>query len=70
MRPRPEIGTQTTKIVKIPVCKGCGCALDDTNLCSDDCDHDGEKRTPENTFNAVYQRVETFKGDEEYKCGA
>ena len=64
-RRRPEVGSSTTRTIKIQVCKFCRCAVSEIG-CDYGCGQDGKRRTPQNTFLAVYERVDTFKGDEEF----
>ena len=59
-RPRPDIGTVTTREVRVPVCRSCGFIRTD-GLCSDDCDLDG---MPAEVFYAVYSCVETLIREE------
>lgn len=63
---RPAIGTKTTRIINALVCRMCGCMVYESGLCSDDCSQDTEERTNQNTFVAVYERVNTFMGDKDY----
>ena len=66
---RPEPGKVTTREIRVKVCKSCGYAVDDTGLCSGDCDfdaehHAGEMTRPGTYFHAVYERTDKFIRDE------
>jgi hypothetical protein len=65
MRPaRPAAGQQTTREIRVQICSGCGYAMDDTGLCSDHCDLDGEHHNTGDSFTAVYTRTDVFLRDE------
>jgi len=66
MRLRPVIGAVTTSEKKVRICSACGCLVWEEGLCNIDCGQDGERRTAENTFWAVYEVRETFLRDEPY----
>lgn len=63
-RERPATGTKTCHEVKVKVCTGCHCVIDDGGLCSFECDLDGEHGNPATYFFAVYQRTDEFLRDE------
>lgn len=62
---RPEVGKVVTQTVRIKVCKGCHCVVDDTGLCNYGCGFDGEGHPKGTYFMAVYERTDKFLGDEE-----
>lgn len=64
-RPRPEVGSVTTKIVDLRVCKACGCLVGDTGMCGWECLYDGDHAMEPDTtwFIARYEVTEKFLGD-------
>jgi hypothetical protein len=63
VRPRPEPGAKTVRLIKVPVCRRCGYAISD-GLCDDGCDLDGSGHAPADTILAVYERTDIFLRDE------
>ena len=63
-RPRPDPGKVTIRELRIPVCRGCGYRIDETGLCSYECDYDGDHRPAEAVIHAVYRETMEFLRDE------
>lgn len=63
---RPLPGKTTVRTTRIPICRKCGCVIDDTGLCDGNCPLDGDDHTG-CMFYAVYETTTKFIRDEE--CG-
>lgn len=61
---RPAIGTTTTREIRVPICKLCGCEINEVGECDQDCEYDCVRRPKGTVLTAVYQRTDVLVREE------
>lgn len=66
-----EVGEITTRVIHVPVCRECGCVIDETGLCDQSCKYDASIERPPDTVEChVHKRTDEYVRKEPFHSSA